>query len=150
MSKDRCIGVFFLLFWLVLWFWLIPAYTRGPVEAAYPRFASLIMLVPAIGMILRRTTPENALHLPALDLQKFLRSEYARVLLLIMSYPVYLVSVQTFGFYTAGILFCVGWMLFFGERTLTRVLITPTLLLGTIYGIVSVFLRYPLPRGVFF
>jgi len=150
MSKDRCIGIFFLLVFLTLWFWLIPSYTRGPVEAAYPRFASLIMLVPAIGMILRRTTPENILHLPAFDLQKLLRSEYARVLLLILSYPVYLISVQALGFYTAGFLFCVGWMLFFGERALTRVLITPVLLLGSIYGIVSAFLRYPLPSGLFF
>jgi len=150
MSKDRCIGIFFLLVFLTLWFWLIPSYTRGPVEAAYPRFASIIMLVPAIAMILRRTTPENILRLPAFDLQKLLSSEYMRVLLLIVSYPVYLVCVQTFGFYTAGLVFCVGWMLFFGERALTRVILTPVLLLGSIYGIVTAFLRYPLPSGMFF
>ena len=150
MSKDRCIGIFFLLLFLVLWFWLIPIYTKGPVEAAYPRFASLLMLIPAVGMILRKTAPENILRLPAFDLHKLLRSEYACVFLLIVSYPVYLVCVQIFGFYTAGFAFCVGWMIFFGERALTRILLTPLLLLGSIYGIVTAFLRYPLPAGMFF
>jgi len=150
MSKDRCIGIFFLLLFLSLWLWVIPFYTKGPVEAAYPRFAALIMLVPAIGMILRKATPESILRLPAFDLHKLLRSEYTRVLLLIMSYPVYLISVQTFGFYTAGFVFCVGWMIFFGERTLARILITPLLLLGSIYSIVTAFLRYPLPSGLLF
>ena len=149
MSKDRCIGIFFFLLFALLWFWVIPANTRGPVEAAYPRFAAILMLVPAIGLMLRRTTPENALRLPAFDMQRLLQSEYMRILLLVMSYPIYLICVQALGFYTAGFLFCIGWMLFFGERTFARVLITPVVLLGSIYCIVSVFLRYPLPRGLF-
>ena len=150
MSKDRCIGFFFLLVFVVLWFYIIPIYTRGAEEAAYPRFAALVMLVPAIGMILRRATPENALRLPAFDLQAFLRSAYARIILLAISYVAYLKCVETFGFYTASFVFCIGWMFFFGERIAKRILLTPLVLLVCTYAIVTKFLKFPLPSGLLF
>ena len=150
MSKDRCIGIFFLLVFALLWFWIIPLYTRGPTEATYPRFAALLMIAPAIGLILRKVTPENAIRLPAFDLRELLRSEYARTILLVISYVIYLNCVEALGFYTAGLSFCMFWMLFFGERALKRILLTPFIILGCMYGIVTKFLQYPLPSGVLF
>jgi len=148
MSKDRCIGIFFLLVSGVLWFWLIPSYTRGPAEAAYPRFVAFLMFVPAVAMLFRKATPENTLHLPTFDLQKLLRAPFMRTLLLIISYAIYIKCVEIFGFYTSGFVFCIGWMLFLGERAVIRVLLTPLLVLGIMYVFITVVLRYPLPAGI--
>jgi len=150
MSKDRCIGLFFLLVVALIWFWIIPLYSKGAEQAVYPRFVSVLMAVSAIGLMLRKTTPQNALRLPAFDLQKLARSVYARTLMLVISYVLYLYSIEIFGFYTSSFVFCVGWMFFFGERTLKRILVTPVILLGVTYGIVTVFLKYPLPAGLLF
>ena len=42
------------------------------------------------------------------------------------------------------------YIFFFLERGLIRIVLTPLLLLGVIYGIVVFFLNYPLPSGILF
>jgi Na+-translocating ferredoxin:NAD+ oxidoreductase RnfA subunit len=150
MSKDRCIGILFLLIFAALWFWLIPSYTRGPTEAAYPRFAAFLMLVPAFVMIFRKAAPKDIIHLPAFDLKKLLQSPFVRTVLLVLSYMVYLNCVEAIGFYVSGFVFCVFWMLFFGERSILRITLTPFFILGSMYVLITKVLRYPLPAGLLF
>ena len=150
MSRDRCIGILFLLFCALLWFYLIPTYIKGTKQAVYPQLIVIILAIPSVGMLFRKATPQNVLRFLVLDLQQLVHSVYARTILLVISYAAYLLCVDALGFFSASGLFCLYYMCFFGERTLKGLFMTPAILLGCTYCIIALFLKYPLPKGLLF
>ena len=75
-------------------------------------------------------------------------SVFPRILFLIVSYAVCIMSTEYVGFFVTNAVFCMIYIFFFLERGLIRIVLTPLLLLGVIYGIVVFFLNYPLPSGI--
>ena len=71
-------------------------------------------------------------------------------LFLIVSYAVCIMSTEYVGFFVTNAVFGMIYIFFFLERGLIRIVLTPLLLLGVIYGIVVFFLNYPLPSGILF
>ena len=148
MLIDRFIGCLFLCLCALLWFVIIPQQISGEEQAMYPRLTIIFLAIPALFMALR-TTGKN-LEAVAKAFSNPSDSVFPRILFLIVSYAVCIMSTEYVGFFVTNAVFCMIYMLFFLERGLIRIVLTPLLLLGAIYGIVVSFLNYPLPSGILF
>ena len=151
MLIDRFIGCLFLCLCALLWFVIIPQQVSGEEQAMYPR------LMGGIGENVAIDTPFHCdygknIFLGALA-KAFSNSSdsvFPRILFLVVSYAVCIMSTEYVGFFVTNAVFCMIYIFFFLERGLIRIVLTPLLLLGVIYGIVVFFLNYPLPSGILF
>ena len=141
MLIDRFIGCLFLCLCALLWFVIIPQQVSGEEQAMYPRLTIIFLAIPALLM---------ALGALAKAFSNSSDSVFPRILFLVVSYAVCIMSTEYVGFFVTNAVFCMIYMLFFLERGLIRIVLTPLLLLGAIYGIVVSFLNYPLPSGILF
>ena len=147
MLIDRFIGCLFLCLCALLWFVIIPQQVSGEEQAMYPRLTIIFLAIPA----LLRTTGKNiCLGAVAKAFANSSDSVFPRILLLVVSYAVCIMSTEYVGFFVTNAVFCMIYIFFFLERGLIRIVLTPLLLLGVIYGIVVFFLNYPLPSGILF
>ena len=101
-------------------------------------------------MALRTTGKNISLEAVAKAFSNPSDSVFPRILFLIVSYAVCIMSTEYVGFFVTNAVFCMIYIFFFLERGLIRIVLTPLLLLGVIYGIVVFFLNYPLPSGILF
>ena len=141
MLIDRFIGCLFLCLCALLWFVIIPQQVSGEEQAMYPRLTIIFLAIPALLMALRTTGKNISLGALAKAFSNSSDSVFPRILFLVVSYAVCIMSTEYVGLI---------YMLFFLERGLIRIVLTPLLLLGAIYGIVVSFLNYPLPSGILF
>ena len=116
----------------------------------YPRLTIIFLAIPALLMALRTTGKNISLGALAKAFSNSSDSVFPRILFLVVSYAVCIMSTEYVGFFVTNAVFCMIYMLFFLERGLIRIVLTPLLLLGAIYGIVVSFLNYPLPSGILF
>ena len=149
MLIDRFIGCLFLCLCALLWFVIIPQQVSGEEQAMYPRLTIIFLAIPALLMALRTTGKNISLGALAKAFSNSSDSVFPRILFLVVSY-VCIMSTEYVGFFVTNAVFCMIYMLFFLERGLIRIVLTPLLLLGAIYGIVVSFLNYPLPSGILF
>ncbi len=150
MLIDRFIGCLFLCLCALLWFVIIPQQVSGEEQAMYPRLTIIFLAIPALLMALRTTGKNISLGVLAKAFSNSSDSVFPRILFLVVSYAVCIMSTEYVGFFVTNAVFCMIYMLFFLERGLIRIVLTPLLLLGAIYGIVVSFLNYPLPSGILF
>ena len=143
MSNDRWIGLGFLILCALLWFVIIPGQTEGAEEAFAPRLVVLGLAIPSLIMFLRRPSVTVPLDL---NLNAFLGSTLPTLGLFIA----YLVGVALFGFYISTVCFLVLSMILFGERRKKTLLLAPLVLLGGVYVVISVCLKFQLPAGLLF
>ena len=115
-----------------------------------PRLTIIFLAIPALLMALRTTGKNISLGALAKAFSNSSDSVFPRILFLVVSYAVCIMSTEYVGFFVTNAVFCMVYMLFFLERGLIRIVLTPLLLLGAIYGIVVSFLNYPLPSGILF
>lgn len=104
----------------------------------------------ALFMALRTTGKNISLEAVAKAFSNPSDSVFPRILFLIVSYAVCIMSTEYVGFFVTNAVFGMIYIFFFLERGLIRIVLTPLLLLGVIYGIVVFFLNYPLPSGILF
>ena len=149
MSVDRLIGGLFLFACLLLWFWIIPQQVVGEEQAFYPRLTVILVAIPAALMFLRNKGRRITLAFfrEGSDISKDLAG---KILVLVLSYIVFLLCVEKIGFFVSSAVFCPLYMLFFEERKFWRISLTTCGLLGGIYIIVVQLLKYPLPAGLLF
>ena len=150
MLIDRFIGCLFLGLCALLWFVIIPQQISGEEQAMYPRLTVLFLAVPALLMTLRTTGKRLSPEAVAMFFSHPSESAFLRILLLAASYAVCIIGTESVGFFVTNCIFCMFYMVFFLERGLMRIVLTPLLLLVAIYGIVVFFLKYPLPSGILF
>lgn len=143
MSNDRWIGLGFLILCALLWFVIIPGQTEGAEEAFAPRLVVLGLAIPSFIMFLRRPSVTVPLDL---NLNAFLGSTLPTLGLFIA----YLVGVTLFGFYISTVCFLVLSMILFGERRKKTLILAPLVLLGGVYVVISVCLKFQLPAGLLF
>lgn len=142
MRANRLIGVFFILFCAVSWFYLIPTFIKGEEQAVYPRLVLLFLLLPALGLLLRSGDVVVAAGTPSRpDPMTFM---------LIALYLAYLYGVQRVGFFVASFVCAVLFLLLFGERRPLMLFCVPTGLLLGIHLVIERFLHFPLPVGFLF
>ena len=149
MLIDRFIGCLFLCLCALLWFVIIPQQVSGEEQAMYPRLTIIFLAIPALLMALRTTGKNIFLGALAKAFSNSSDSVFPRILFLVVSYAVCM-STEYVGFFVTNAVFCMIYIFFFLERGLIRIVLTPLLLLGVIYGIVVFFLNYPLPSGILF
>ena len=150
MLIDRFIGCLFLCLCALLWFVIIPQQISGEDQAMYPRLTIIFLAIPALFMALRTTGKNISLEAVAKAFSNPSDSVFPRILFLIVSYAVCIMSTEYVGFFVTNAVFGMIYIFFFLERGLIRIVLTPLLLLGVIYGIVVFFLNYPLPSGILF
>lgn len=143
MNNDRWIGLGFLILCALLWFVIIPGQTEGSEEAFVPRLTVLGLTIPSLIMFLRRPAATVPLDV---NLNAFLSSTLPTLGLFIA----YLIGVTFLGFYVSTACFLVLSMILFGERRAKTLILAPVLLLGSVYVVVSVCLKFQLPAGLLF
>lgn len=149
MLQDRAIGCLFLGLCALLWFVVLPMEVPGEEQIIYPRLTVIFMAIPALFMVLRGRRRPGAAHASARAGMPE-RAVLFRIFLLMLLMALCIALTSVVGFFAANFLCAVGYMLFFGERRLSRVLGVPAILLAAIYVIVVRLLHYPLPEGILF
>ena len=109
----------------------------------------ILVAIPAALMFLRNKGRRITLAFfrEGSDISKDLA---VKILVLVLSYIVFLLCVEKIGFFVSSAVFCPLYMLFFAERNFWRISLTTCELLGGIYIIVVQLLKYPLPAGLLF
>lgn len=143
MNTDRWIGLGVLVLCALFWFVIIPEQTEGATEAFMPRLAVIGLAIPSLIMLMRH---RSTVKPPDFDPGAFLHS----TLPCIGAFAMYVLGVACIGFYLPTACFLVFALLLFGERKLKTLVLTPALLVGVVYVVMSVCLNFELPSGLLF
>ena len=105
MLIDRFIGCLFLCLCALLWFVIIPQQISGEEQAMYPRLTIIFLAIPALFMALRTTGKNISLEAVAKAFSNPSDSVFPRILFLIVSYAVCIMSTEYVGFFVTNAVF---------------------------------------------
>ncbi len=142
MTQDRWMGLGFLLFCALLWFFIIPQQTEGFDEAFVPRLITAAMAIPSAILLIRGKRNGDV----SFDTGAFLHATLPAVLLVLA----FLAGTAYIGFFVSAAVFLVCALLLFGERRPGALLLSPMIILGSIYAVMIRLLHFDMPHGLLF
>lgn len=150
MNRQVKIGGVLIVFCLILWFFLIPAQTKGPKEAFFPKVITIWLgsngIFITMNSLLKRSKSPNKINLS----EKYGKSEILKIIFIMVFFFIYIIMVYLIGFILPSFLFLIFIMLFLGIRNWKILFLIPTVCILMIYVLIEAILQFPLPKGIFF
>lgn len=143
MYQDRLLGLVLLGFSALLWWVILPAEVRGFEQGLMPRLVTLLLTIGGLGLCWRPAPGKIALDRVHLQVA-------GRVIGMMALYLLYLIAIPWLGFFTASALISVVTLYLLGARHPRTLILTPLIMLGSIWLCIVHFLHYPLPQGLAF
>lgn len=147
-SIDVCTGIFLSGLSIAIFFYAEEQYAGTGVNIYGPNFfpqvASALLLLASLSLIVQALRGNSLKNFETINKEGFIRTTVTLVIAI-----AYLFLMQYIGFYLSTVIFLFVTMKYLG---LTNYLVTfiVSLVVGTIvYGIFRIFLKIPLPEGLF-
>lgn len=146
MNTSQKFGLTLLIFCVIMWFFVIPTQVGGMRESTYPRFVTVWIAISSVFLILqsRRGVSKRIFH--GLENKK----RIARVVVITITFLIYVLMIGFLGFYVSGFLFLVMVMLSLGVRDWKILILMPSTFLLFLYFLIERLLVFPLPKGRIF
>lgn len=110
----------------------------------FPQALSALLFIASISLIVQALKGNALKNLEAIDKKGFIRAVVTLIIAL-----TYLFVMQVVGFYISTALFLFVTMKYLGQRNNLTTLIISVSIASIVYGIFSMFLKIPLPEGMF-
>jgi len=110
----------------------------------FPQSLSAMLALASIALIVQALRGKALKDLESIDKRGFIRATITLVIALI-----YLFIMQYIGFYIATVIFLFATMKYLGQKNNLMTLFISICVGSIIYGIFSLFLKIPLPEGIF-
>ncbi|MBW1697706.1 MAG: tripartite tricarboxylate transporter TctB family protein [Deltaproteobacteria bacterium] len=145
MNNDQKLGVALILFCIIVWLYAIPHHIVGNAPKFFPRLVIFFILIPAILLIATRRTPDKGPRIRFSD-----RKGIHKALMTAVFFLIYIALIDVLGYFTSSFLAIMGFLYFFGMRSLTKIVLIPSGILFFIYFVIERMLSFPLPKGMIY
>ncbi len=142
MNADQKLGIGLIIFCIIMWFYCIPYHIAGNAPKFFPRLILLFILIPASLLIITRREPPEAKRLRLRD-----RRDLRKALSTAALFLIYIALIDVLGYFTTSFIAIIGFLYFFGERSIKRMILVPAGMLFFIYFVIEKMLSFPLPKG---
>ena len=145
MNADQKLGIGLIIFCIIMWFYCIPFHIVGSTPKFFPRLIIFFILIPGILLIATRRARAKTSSPPFSA-----RKELHKALLAAAFFLIYIAFIDVIGYFTASFIAIMGFLYFFGERSIKGMILVPAGILFFIYFVIEHMLSFPLPKGVVF
>lgn len=147
-SIDICVGTFLSALSIAIFLYAEQQYTGSGVNSYGPKFfpqvVSVLLFLASTTLIIQAIKGNSLKNFEIIDKQGFIRTAIT------LGFAIaYLFLMQVVGFYLSTAIFLFVTMKFLGLKSYLVTLIVSVSVASIVYGIFRIFLKIPLPEGLF-
>ena len=142
MNADQKLGIGLIIFCIIMWFYCIPFHIVGNAPKFFPRLIIFFILIPGILLIVTRRAPAKTSRPPFMQ-----RQDLHKALMAAAFFLIYIALIDVIGYFTTSFFAIMGFLYFFGERSIKGMIFVPAGILFFVYFVIEHMLSFPLPKG---
>lgn len=147
-SIDIFVGIFLSALSIAIFFYAEQQYAGSGVNSYgpkfFPQFVSVMLLLASLILIIQALKGNSLKNFEEINKRGFIRATIT------LTFSIaYLFLMQVLGFYLSTAIFLFVTMKFLGLKSYTVTLIVSVCVATIVYGIFRIFLKIPLPEGLF-